>query len=195
MAIKMRAFRELFMEEFPERINEIMEHIDRNAPSSRFEKFAYIHDRILKRPITQDRMNELSRRFSEKVIESVLKCSVVDGMPGFLEEHKGRTMYIASNSATEEVRHIAGQLGIDGYFKGIYGSPTPKTENITKIMGDEGVSCGDVLYIGDTSKDFDLARAMGLRFIGFMIDSNRENPFSGNNVRVACGFRELGGMV
>ncbi len=63
--IKTTAFRRLF-EEYGE-VEEIVDYHEKNAGVSRYDKFDYIYDKILKKELTSEKKDELGKRFSELV--------------------------------------------------------------------------------------------------------------------------------
>jgi phosphoglycolate phosphatase-like HAD superfamily hydrolase len=85
--------------------------------------------------------------------------------------------YVASGSEQTELRCIFKERNIKHHFKGIFGSPTSKTELIRNILEKEKTH--NAVMIGDAESDFESARENGIDFIFYAPYSNvREKMFN-----------------
>ena len=137
-------------------------------------------------------MEKLSERFSELVVQKMLKCPFVEGVQEFLHEYsKKSSVYIASGIPQEELALLVRERGLLEYFKGIYGTPANKPEILQDIVDMENVRKDEIVYVGDAISDYDDARAAGVPFIARIKGSDDPNPFLELKVHVIHDFFEL----
>ena len=171
--IKTQAFRELFKDS--EKVEKIVEYHKQNGGVSRYKKFKYIYSEILKQPLDDKTFNDLGERFSNLVVEEVKKCPYVPGAVEFIRRNSNKLrLFIASGTPEEELRAIVAARDITKYFRGIYGSPTIKSEILSGILNRENLDKKDVIFIGDTITDYNEAAKLGVPFMA------RINSLSGN---------------
>lgn len=165
VSCKTEAFRSLFSF-VPEHVDEIVQfHMD-NGGMSRFDKFRYIYNTILNENLSDEQFEKLSRSFSELVEDAVAQSPFVDGARDFLDAaSKSYRLYIVSATPQDELQRIIHQKGISGYFTGVLGSPTKKTDHILGILKVNNISPDEVLFVGDAVNDYEAATKSGVRFI------------------------------
>lgn len=188
--VKTEAFRALFAEH-PEHVDAIVKlHVD-NLGVSRHEKFRIIYRDFLRRPLDDEEMERLARRFSTLVFEQVLSCPFVPGAPEFLEKAASRyALYVASATPEEELRRVVSGRGLDGVFRGAYGSPGTKEEILGSILERHRFRPDEAIFIGDAMTDYDGARHHGVPFIG-RVPPNGPSPFDGGEVDIVADLAEL----
>ena len=175
---KTKAFAQLF-DGYPQHVEEIIRYHLNNKGVSRFDKFRYIYEHILKEPLTEERFQQLCDDFSRIVYDQVLKCPFVLGAKEFLKCHYLEcNLYIVSATPQEEIQSIASALDIASYFKGVFGSPTKKGEHIRRIIAEHRYNPKNVLVIGDSNSDYEAARAANSDFIG-RVPQGESNCFEG----------------
>ena len=184
--IKTRAFAQLF-DGNEEALAFHLEH----AGVSRYEKFRHIHEEILGIPYTDADAARLGDRFSELVLEEVLRCPFVPGARELLERrrHEAR-LFVASGTPEGELRDIVRARELDGCFTGVYGTPATKAEIVERILVDEGVGREDVVFVGDAMTDLLGARAARVPFVGRVADGE-PNPFEDEPVFTVRTLTEL----
>lgn len=191
--IKTEAFRKLFSD-YPEHVNAIVEYHKKHVGVSRYEKFSYIFENILKRPLSEEKMAELSKRFSALVVEEIKACPPVPGALEFLEKYSKRVkLFIASSTPEEELRYLVKARGLQKYFRGMYGAPSKKSEIAWRIMEEEGVGKEEALFVGDSAEDYAGAEKAGIPFLG-RVANLADCPFS-NGVKTIRDLNELGAVV
>lgn len=179
VSVKTDAFRTLFSF-VPEHVDEIVQFHKDNGGMSRYDKFCYIYNTILKQELTQKKFKELSDAFSVIVFDKVIKTPFVPGAQEFLKGNYRRfTLYVVSATPEDELRQIIEKRGLAGYFHGIYGAPVKKTEHIRRILSETKSRKEDTLFIGDALNDLLAAESSGIRFIGRVLPGER-NYFIGN---------------
>ena len=164
--IKTSAFRKLFEKEFPDEIEQIVNHHLQNMGISRFVKFKYIYENILQLPLPKELEESLGRKFSGIVFKEALNAPFVPGAIEFLEQNSSRyAFFIASGTPEEELLEILRKRKIEHYFKKIYGSPESKPGIISKILQDNVLNLNDIVFVGDATSDLVAAQESGVTFI------------------------------
>jgi len=168
--IKGNVFKKLF-EDYPEHLDEIMAYHLENGGVSRYDKFEYYYKNLLKKPLSSEEKQILANRFSELVMTEILKCPFVPGAEEFIRTHyKSRDLYIISGTPDAEIKEIAKARHLEKYFKGIFGSPTSKTDISNNILAKNNYQKNEVMFIGDAMSDYNAARNAEIIYIG------RDNP-------------------
>jgi HAD superfamily hydrolase (TIGR01549 family) len=174
--IKTRAFARLFETHGEDVVREVVEHHLAHGGVSRFRKFRHIHEHILRRTLSEAESEQLGERFNGLVFEEVVKAAWIPGAPEFLREHSARyRCFVASGTPQEELVRIVELRDLTPHFAGVFGSPPTKEEIARRILAENALTPGEVIFIGDAMTDHDAARACGLRFIG--IAANGCGPF------------------
>ena len=169
------AIRELgFVEtlnKFPkEEVNLLLNYHRDNGGLSRYIKFRYFYEKILDVEVTEERINELAKFFSEIMLSKLTdkKLLIQDSLKFIIEKHKHIVMFIASGSDNNELNYLCKKLGIAKYFKSINGSPTHKNEIVKTILQDHSnFSKVNFVLIGDSKNDFEAAQANEIDFFGY----------------------------
>lgn len=169
--IKGDAFERLF-EDHPAHLEGIRAHHLANLGVSRFEKFDWIYENLLERPLPGDERIELGRRYSSLVLEQTLTCPFV---PGALEALRrlasNLPLFVASATPHEELVHVIEQRQLSGFFTAAYGSPPAKDRLLAKIVMEGPFQADRVLMIGDGVSDLRAAESNGCPFLA-RIDDN-----------------------
>lgn len=191
--IKTEAFRKLFSN-YPDYVDTIVKYHKKHAGVSRYEKFSYIYEHILKQPLDKEKTAELGRRFSAFVVDEIKACPLVRGALEFLEKYSKRVkLFIASSTPEEELQHLVKARDLHKYFHGMYGAPSKKSGVALRIMEEEGVEKGEVLFVGDSAEDHAEAKKAGIPFIG-RVANLADRPFP-DGVKTIRDLNELGAVV
>ena len=75
-------------------------------------------------------------------------------------------LYVNSATPEDSLRRVVARRGWSNLFRGVFGSPTTKADNLRRIMRETGTPPGNVLFVGDRDGDQRAARQCGCRFIG-----------------------------
>lgn len=75
-------------------------------------------------------------------------------------------LYINSGTYAPALLETVTNLGLTGYFNGIYGRPPSKTKNLAAILVTEKAIGPEVVVLGDGEEDYESAVALDCRFIG-----------------------------
>ena len=164
--IKSKAFVKLFQEEGEKAAAEVLEYHLLNGGVSRFEKFKHIYKNILHKDLDILQMKSLGRKFSEFVVDEVIKAPFVKGAKEFLEEYYRKyDIFIASGTPAEEIIDIVKRRHMTKYFKAVYGSPSTKTDIAKKILSVTKVPAENAVFIGDALSDYEASLNTGINFI------------------------------
>ncbi|EHU5004812.1 HAD family hydrolase [Vibrio vulnificus] len=154
-----------------ELIEQCLNYFRCNFGKSRFHHVSYFLDYIL--TVDADRRSEVERlilaSFSKQCRNLYLSADVTPGFFQFLEKCKG-SKYVASGSEQEELREVFEQRGLDSYFDGVFGSPTPKVELVKEILKMENKN--SAVLFGDAVSDLFSARENKIDFVFYSPYSN-----------------------
>ena len=139
-------------------------HLERGGVS-RFEKFKYFFDEIIKSKYTKEDMETILFNFSYEV-KSLLKiCDLSPYLERLKLENDHLDWMVISGGLQSELIEIFEHRKINNYFnKGIYGSPKNKLEIFNDVM-QKGLSIDDCLFLGDSKYDFEVSRKVGCDFL------------------------------
>lgn len=184
--IKTEAFRRLF--DGDERA---VEYHEANMGISRYDKFRHITTEILGRPYTPEDERRLGGRFSELVMDEVVRCPLVPGARELLERLAGELpLFVASATPEEEVRRIVELRDLTPLFAGVHGTPLTKGEILRRVVSERHLQPTEVVMVGDATSDLQGAREARVRFVGRVPDGG-PNPFAEEPVPVVSDLSEL----
>ena len=166
--IKTLAFHELYKEYGDSVSSKVVEHHKANGGMSRFEKFKYYHHNFLNMALKNQDIEELSVKFSNLVIESVIKSPEIMGAGKFLENKYQNKKLLFVNSATpeSEIKEIIKRREMEHYFTEVFGSPKSKLDNLRIMMSRYNIDVTQMVFFGDALTDFNAANSLGCLFVG-----------------------------
>ena len=164
--IKTQAFRDLFADEGPKVVEQVVSHHLRHGGVSRLEKIRHAYRQILQRPLSEERFRELAAHFSRLVVEKVVAAPYVEGAREFLQSSpKDYDYFVVSGTPQEELDAIVDRRGMRRFFEGVYGSPRKKAVAISHILAAHAWQPEDALMIGDALTDYEAACECGVLFL------------------------------
>jgi phosphoglycolate phosphatase-like HAD superfamily hydrolase len=168
--IKTEAFGDLFREYGPDIVRKVTEYHLNNGGVSRYEKFKYYYEVLLKKPITPEMMKTLDKEFAQKVKEKVIGAPMIPGVEEFLSrlQKKNKDLFVVSGTPEEEVRDIVVQRGLSSFFKEVVGSPKTKDENLKVLMAKYQVMNSKAVFFGDAMSDYKAELQQGIDFVAVM---------------------------
>ncbi|HET7061246.1 MAG TPA: HAD family hydrolase [Nitrosospira sp.] len=176
--IKTQAFVNLYREYGNEVMAEVAEYHCLNGGMSRYHKFRYFQQHLLKKPpLTAEEENILDRRFSELVVEAVIASEGVPGAAELIRRESARIpLFIASGTPETELNVIVKRRGLAHFFAAVRGSPAPKQTLIADILAAHELPPERVLMIGDALVDYKSAQLNKVSFLG-RVRPGDQNPF------------------
>ena len=164
--IKKQSYRQLFEEEFPDHIDEILAYQESRGGVTRRRQFEEIHENILREKPAPGRIDTLEERYVGLMFERVLSAPLVPGALEFLEKfHRRIDLFVASATPEDELNHIVRERGLAIFFKDVYGFPMQKSKVLGLIAGRVGCAPGEIVFIGDYPTDREAAESAGVPFI------------------------------
>jgi len=164
--IKTRAFAKLFEKDHSDKLTSIIAYHMENMGISRYIKFRYIFEKILKMPLTVEEENRLGEEFSAIVINEVLAAPFVPGALEFLQKYyKEYLFFVASGTPEEELDCIIEKRELNGYFVEVHGTPRKKADIIADILDRHNLIPLEVLFVGDAESDLIAAQTTRVHFI------------------------------
>lgn len=175
--VKTRAFATLFEPYGYEVVQKVIDYHRKHGGISRYEKFKYYYKELLKKPVTENILNDLGERFSELVFEGVISAPYVCGSHELLEGLCNKIpMFVVSGTPQEELIQIIESRSLRNFFIEVLGAPTKKGAHIKRIMDSYGYDKESILFIGDSITDYNGALEAGVAFLG-RAPGGHENPF------------------
>jgi HAD superfamily hydrolase (TIGR01549 family) len=173
--IKAQAFCHVFRDQ-PKAIRQRIVDLHVNhSGMSRYEKFKIIYEEFLNRAVTDGELERLGAEFSQFCVDKVIKVAYIAGAFEFISTYyKDYDLFVASSTPQSELRNIVTRRRIDGFFKGVYGTPRTKLEICRTILEQNHVSPQEVAFIGDSISDYEVARQCGTHFIARIDDSSKD---------------------
>jgi phosphoglycolate phosphatase-like HAD superfamily hydrolase len=169
-AIRNLGFKEV-LSNYPLRlVNQLINYHNANGGLSRYVKFRYFFEEILKKNISTEEINLLADQFSV-IMRSLLinKELLIQDSINFVKQQfeLGIKMHIVSGSDLHELRNLCRELEIEEYFLSILGSPVPKKELVENLIKTNQYNKEDIILIGDSINDYEAATDNGVRFYGY----------------------------
>ena len=155
---------------FPQnQVKELLDFHRRNGGLSRYVKFRYFFENIRKEEVAEEKLLHFAESFSRIMRKELTsrKYLIADYLAILQREYRNFEMHLISGSDGDELRYLADQLSIKGFFHSIVGSPTPKTELLRILMTQHDYFPSQTVYIGDSLNDFEAADANGISFFGY----------------------------
>lgn len=163
VAVKLDAFKRLFASE-PNSV-EIARYLDAHNGVDRYTKFRHIWTVMLGRAYSPEVEAKLDTDFSSLIMEAVLACPFVPGAEEFLR-NATLPLYVISAMPLYELKIIVEKRGLAGRFKGLFGSPGRKADQLREVLAAEKLAPSELVFVGDAENDRKAAVEAGVAFIG-----------------------------
>jgi phosphoglycolate phosphatase-like HAD superfamily hydrolase len=173
--IKKTAFGEMYRGHGNDVMYKVLAHHLSNGGMSRFEKFRLYHKEFLGIDLTESKLADLCDQFSHLVLDKVIAASYVRGAYEFLSEyHNTYDFYISTGTPEAEIIRILKAKHIEGFFKGVFGSPEKKSKHVRRILSNGEYKKKEVIFVGDSPSDRDAARNYNILFIARLTGENSQ---------------------
>jgi phosphoglycolate phosphatase-like HAD superfamily hydrolase len=168
---KDRAF-ELLAAQHPECEKAMVDYHYAHHAAPRSEKFRYYSEVLLAGADKEKLTADMAEEFSQLVVQKVVACPAVVGATEFLREFSPQIpIYISSVTPHQELQTIISQRDIQPHIVAAFGNPPyPKHEAIGIVLEREGLSSQEVVFVGDSISDYEVAVAADLVFLGRQSD-------------------------
>jgi phosphoglycolate phosphatase-like HAD superfamily hydrolase len=162
---KTRAYVALFEPFGTELSQRVREHHERNGGLSRLEKIPLYLSWAGVQPSAQH-VREYCDSFAATVRQRVIGCPWVPGAREYLLANHARQRFVLiSATPEEEMRLIIEALGMTLWFGEVHGAPRPKAIAVRSVLQRWAYAAENALLIGDSSADYEAARAAGVQFL------------------------------
>lgn len=190
MNVKTEAFEQLFKPYGDEVTKKVIKHHIENGGISRYKKIKYYYSHFLNKEISDYKLEEIAKKFSDIVVNKVIVSEWVGGVKDFLEKYYNKIdLYIVSGTPQKEMELIIKKRNMEKYFKGIYGSPDTKPVITKRIIKQNKYNKKNVIYIGDCLSDYNDSIEADIPFLGRVTD--KENPIFPEEVDIISDFFEI----
>ena len=165
--VRTDAFKHIFKEFSPYKVDQIINFHLENGGLSRYYKINYFFKEIERSEIDDISFKKYLSEFKAYVVKEITTNNLlIEETINFIKKNL-KSNIIISASDQEELRFLCNHLNISHLFKGIYGSPKAKKDNINSVLKDFNISKLDVVYIGDSINDYDAATENQISFLGY----------------------------
>ena len=168
--VKTRAFATMFRPYGPEVEKAVVDYHLVHGGVSRFEKFKYYYENLIKQQITGELLEELGNQFNQLVLNEVLEAPFIEGALETLQQLKEQDVpaFVVSGTPQEEIQMIVEKKNLGRYFVEVHGSPRKKHEILEDIVARYEFITDKCLFIGDAMTDYEAARESGIKFLGIV---------------------------
>jgi len=138
-----------------------------NQGISRFVKFEWIAKNILYKEWQPEHAEILGNKFSELVLDKILKAPFVAGVEHLLHwlQAQKKFVVVASGTPQVELNEIIVKRNLQSVFKEYLGTPKSKTDIINEVVGNYKFQKNECLFLGDASTDCEAAKTSGIDFL------------------------------
>ena len=151
----------------PGQRSEIQTYVEVHGGVSRFEKFRYIYERILRAPLGDEAHRQLCDGYANLVFEKVLAAPEIPGVTAFLrEQSEVRQCYVVSGGPQTEILELVQARNWSPFFVECLGSPSPKDQLVAGLVERQRIRPADALFFGDSITDFTAADKAKIPFVG-----------------------------
>lgn len=117
-----------------------------------------------------DLQESILAHYSQAVEDEYLKVPMTEGALTLLESLKNKQLYVASGSEEQQLIRTFEKRQLSHYFKGIFGSPETKSNNVKNIIAQHPEQ--RILFVGDAAADYQAAMDNAIDFIFYSPYSN-----------------------
>ncbi|ABE52503.1 HAD family hydrolase [Methanococcoides burtonii] len=169
MAIKTKAFRDLFSSYPKNVVDDFIEYHLKNGGVSRYRKIDYFHKQLLGIDISEKEILEYAQKYSSLTRNELTDPNyLIQDTFNFIKcNHSRYNMHIASGADEKDLIYICNGLEISKYFMTINGSPIIKSEIIDTILTTYKYKKEETCLIGDSINDHEAAKKNSILFFGY----------------------------
>ena len=184
VGVKLAAFKRLFADRADAAL--IARYLEEHNGVDRYTKFRHIWTAMLGLAYDQGVEERLDSEFNALIFDAVCTCPFVPGAESFLNE-TSLPLYVVSAMPLRDLKQIVERRGLAQLFRGLYGSPGRKPDQLRDILAREGLAPDRLVFVGDSPNDLKAAREAGVRFIG----RRNAEDFGSTDVEILPDLRGL----
>lgn len=162
----------------------------KNAGINRKIKFKEIYKTKLKKNINNKELSKLSVIFNKIYSKYYKRIKINRDFINFINKNKKNiNFYISSTAPKKEIINILKNNDCYNLFKKIYGSNIKKNIAIRNIIKHEEIAKKDIIFIGDTIHDYNVAKQLKINFISYKFNS--KNDKKNKNIISSKSFNKV----
>ena len=167
--IRMNAFKNSLEDYNSNDVNSLLIFHKSNGGLSRYVKFRFFFEKILKQPVNEDKFQKLLLKYSKFCQKNLMnkKLLISEVIQYIKENYNNKIFHVASGSDNQELNELCNGMEISSYFKSINGSPEPKKEIIKRIIKENNYLKKNICLIGDSINDYQAAAYNKIFFFGY----------------------------
>lgn len=168
-------------------IKKCIRYFRANFGKSRFHHVKHFFENFLEvpNPLASEQCQKAVLEFYADFLDkNYSKTNITNGFLTAVRAMSG-DKFVVSGSEQSQLITTFKKRNLDGFFKGIFGSPMPKEKIIKSIIRDSN-DARFAVYIGDSETDFDVCRRLNLDFLAYIPYSN--DPKTMMNLSEKFGF-------
>ena len=143
----------------------LVDHHVRLGGISRYPKFVWYLEEVLKQPATKEAVQEYLDAFSLAVKKGLMRCKIADGLNELREVTSNVNWLVVSGGDQNEIRSLFDKRELTDLFNGgLFGSPDNKDEILMREIENGNIQL-PALFIGDSKYDYESSTRAGLDFI------------------------------
>lgn len=169
MPVRDFGFREIFKKYEKNVIDEFILYHRKNGGLSRFHKIKYFYNQLLKKDITESKIQKYANQFTVIMKNELTnpKYLIQESINFIKSNHDNYNFHIVSGSEHNELNYLCEKLKLKDYFLSINGSPTPKNSLVENLLNNEKYKIEETILIGDSINDCEAANINNIIFYGF----------------------------
>ena len=137
---------------------------EQNGGISRYVKFEYFLEKILRLKVEPKKINKLLSSFVSEIKEELILCQISPGLEE-LRKNSDSNWLIVSGGDQKELRCIFSERNLTENFNcGIFGSPETKEVILSREIHNGNIKF-PALFIGDSKYDHQAAKANNIDFV------------------------------
>ena len=182
--VKREAFNKLFLNEGIVLTKKIAQHHINNGGISRYKKIP-LYLSWAGEEINENRVNDLANKFSDIVVNDVIKSKWTKGVSSYLKKYFNHQIFIIVTATPDkEIKFILKNLGIFNYFKLIYGSSYEKKNAIDISIKKLGINRNEAILIGDSRSDHESSKVNQISFALKLTNENKSYQEIYNGLKI-----------
>ncbi|BCN93942.1 haloacid dehalogenase [Thiomicrorhabdus immobilis] len=175
--VKTQAFYDATLSFGQDKAKALVDYHVRNGGISRYLKFEYFIQEILKQDVTQSLLDGLLSKFATEVKIGLMQSEIAPGLVELRKQTSQANWLIVSGGDQDELREVfAARELFDLFDGGIFGSPDDKDVILKRELQTQTIHA-PALFLGDSKYDFQASNRAGLDFV-FLTDWSEVKDWS-----------------
>jgi len=163
--VKTQAFYDATLSFGHDKAQALVDYHVQNGGVSRYLKFEYFIEEILKQTVTRELLNELLVKFAMEVKAGLMQSDIAEGLIELRKQTPQAKWLIVSGGDQNELREVFSARGLFDLFDGgIFGSPDDKDIILKRELENHNIK-NPALFLGDSKYDFLASNRAKLDFV------------------------------